>query len=289
MKKRPWLPQGTLPKAKDFNDILTMDLKELAQEHKTRYKCILNMVDKFSKYTQAVLIRDKEADTIFPWGDSQEQEDNPGYPDLLDNDMVINNTQPELESLQAQDPVTNTGETLDIPDVHSDPELRQQITHQEDPQEQCSVVNSSETLGIPDVYSNTEQRQQLSHQEDSGFKEPSQGEYRQSPQAQQHHLGSNPEVKMTPAITLTDEVHDKKVMGRPTKVKGLICRQPRKQRYTRLRPPPWIRPWLVLMVVAANASVLLVLMLLLMVVAANASVLLVLLFSLSVILSFLLL
>ena len=49
----------------DFNDILTMDLKELTSEHRTsRYKYLLYLVNKFYKYTKAILIPDKEADTV---------------------------------------------------------------------------------------------------------------------------------------------------------------------------------------------------------------------------------
>ena len=51
------LPQGTLPKA--------MDIKELTPEHKKGgCKYILYMTDEFSKYTKAVLIQDKEANTV---------------------------------------------------------------------------------------------------------------------------------------------------------------------------------------------------------------------------------
>ena len=64
-RRRPAHPQGTLTKVMDFNDILTMDLKELIPVHSTGwYKYILYMIDEFSKYTKAVLIRDKEADTV---------------------------------------------------------------------------------------------------------------------------------------------------------------------------------------------------------------------------------
>ena len=50
----------------DFNDILTMDLKELSPEHEkvgtsTYY---MYMIDKFSKYTKAVLILDEEVSTV---------------------------------------------------------------------------------------------------------------------------------------------------------------------------------------------------------------------------------
>ena len=49
-KKITSLSQGTLPKALDFNSILTMDLKELTPDHKTSgYKYILYMVLKVHK------------------------------------------------------------------------------------------------------------------------------------------------------------------------------------------------------------------------------------------------
>ena len=115
--------------------------------------------------------------------------------------MVIDKAQSDPASSQEQDPVINTGETLDN--------------------------------DIPEVYSNSDQRQQPTHQEDSGFKEPSQGEYKQSLLAQQDHLGSNPRVKIIPGITLTDEVHHKKFRGQPPKVKlKNMQRQPCRQGYT---------------------------------------------------------
>ena len=36
------------------------------------------------------------------------------------------------------------------------------------------------------------------------------GDHRKLPQTQQDHLGNTPEVKITPGIVLTNEVHDKK-------------------------------------------------------------------------------
>ena len=54
----------------------------------------------------------------------------------------MHNTQSEPESSQEQDPLgANTGETLDILDVYSDPDPRQQLTHQEGSQEQDPEVN----------------------------------------------------------------------------------------------------------------------------------------------------
>ena len=49
----------------DFNEIISVDLKELATEYrKEGYKYILYIVDKFSKFMKGVLIKDKEADTV---------------------------------------------------------------------------------------------------------------------------------------------------------------------------------------------------------------------------------
>ena len=57
-------PHCTLPKAMDFNDVISVDLKELQPEYrKDGYKYILYIVDEFSKYMKGVLIKDKEAET----------------------------------------------------------------------------------------------------------------------------------------------------------------------------------------------------------------------------------
>ena len=58
-------PHGTLPKAMDFNDIISVDLKELQLEYrKIDFKYILYNVDEFSKYMKGILIKDKEAETV---------------------------------------------------------------------------------------------------------------------------------------------------------------------------------------------------------------------------------
>ena len=58
-------PKATLPKATDFSDILTMDLKELTPGHKEGgYRYILYVIDEFTKYKKAVLIRDMEAGMV---------------------------------------------------------------------------------------------------------------------------------------------------------------------------------------------------------------------------------
>ena len=58
-------PQSTLPRAMDFNEIISVDLKELHPEYrKDGYIYKLYIVDKFSKYMKGVLIKDKEAETV---------------------------------------------------------------------------------------------------------------------------------------------------------------------------------------------------------------------------------
>ena len=54
-------PHGTLPKAIDFNDIISVDLKEYRKEG---YRYILYIVDEFSKLMKGVLLKDKEAETV---------------------------------------------------------------------------------------------------------------------------------------------------------------------------------------------------------------------------------
>ena len=49
----------------DFNDIISVDLKELQPEYrKNGYRYILYIVDEFSKLMRGVLIKDKEAETV---------------------------------------------------------------------------------------------------------------------------------------------------------------------------------------------------------------------------------
>ena len=58
-------PHGILPKAMDFNDIISVDLKELQPEYrKNGFKYILYIIDEFSKFMKGILIRDKEAETV---------------------------------------------------------------------------------------------------------------------------------------------------------------------------------------------------------------------------------
>ena len=58
-------PQSTLPRDMDFNEIISVDLKELAPKYrKEGYKYILYIVDKFSKFMKEVLIKNKEAGTV---------------------------------------------------------------------------------------------------------------------------------------------------------------------------------------------------------------------------------
>ena len=58
-------PHGTLSKAMDFNDIISVDLKELQPEYKKNgFKYILYIIDEFSKFMKRILIKDKEAETV---------------------------------------------------------------------------------------------------------------------------------------------------------------------------------------------------------------------------------
>ena len=64
-RSRSAKPHGTLPKAMDFNDIISVDLKELQPEYrKNGYRYILYIVDEFSKLMRGVLIKNKEAETV---------------------------------------------------------------------------------------------------------------------------------------------------------------------------------------------------------------------------------
>ena len=66
LPKRTWSakPHGTLPKAMDFNDIISVDLKELQPEYRKNSFNILYIVDEFSKFIKGILIKDKEAETV---------------------------------------------------------------------------------------------------------------------------------------------------------------------------------------------------------------------------------
>ena len=58
-------PHCTLPKAMDFNDIISVDLKELQPEYrKNDFKYIVYIIDEFSKFMKGILIKDKEAETV---------------------------------------------------------------------------------------------------------------------------------------------------------------------------------------------------------------------------------
>ena len=58
-------PHGTLPKAMDFKDIISVDLKELQPEYrKNGYRYIFYIVDEFSKLMKGILIKVKEAETV---------------------------------------------------------------------------------------------------------------------------------------------------------------------------------------------------------------------------------
>ena len=56
-KSVPW-PQSTLPKASNFNQIVTLDLKEMDGKY------ILWIICSFSRFIQGVLIPNKNAETI---------------------------------------------------------------------------------------------------------------------------------------------------------------------------------------------------------------------------------
>ena len=67
LPKRPGSakPHCTLPKAMDFNNIISVDLKELQPEYrKNGYRYILYNVDEFSKLMNGILLKDKEAETV---------------------------------------------------------------------------------------------------------------------------------------------------------------------------------------------------------------------------------
>ena len=51
-------PRVSLPKVRSFNEIVTLDLKEFGN------KCVLWMIDSFTRFIQGKLINNKKADTI---------------------------------------------------------------------------------------------------------------------------------------------------------------------------------------------------------------------------------
>ena len=59
--KTPPKPIVTLPHACEFNEIMTMDLKEVRVLH---YKYILHMIDAFTRLTVSVFLKDKRPETI---------------------------------------------------------------------------------------------------------------------------------------------------------------------------------------------------------------------------------
>ena len=64
-RSRSAKPHGTLPKAMDFNAIISVDLKELKPEYrKNGYRYILYSVDEFSKLMKGIIIKDKEAESV---------------------------------------------------------------------------------------------------------------------------------------------------------------------------------------------------------------------------------
>ena len=65
-KKRAELPRAAIPRAANFNQLLTLDLKFLSNENKLHEnnKYVLYLIDAFTRYKRAILIKDKEAETI---------------------------------------------------------------------------------------------------------------------------------------------------------------------------------------------------------------------------------
>ena len=57
----PPRPVVSLPIACEFNEVLTMDLKEVKV---LQYKYILHMIDGFTRMTMSVFMKDKKADTV---------------------------------------------------------------------------------------------------------------------------------------------------------------------------------------------------------------------------------
>ena len=57
----PPRPVVSLPIAWEFNEVLTMDLKEVKV---LQYKYILHMIDGFTRMTMSVFMKDKKADTV---------------------------------------------------------------------------------------------------------------------------------------------------------------------------------------------------------------------------------
>ena len=57
----PPRPVVSLPIACEFNEVLTMDLKEVKG---LQYKYILNKIDGFTRMTMSVFMEDKKADTV---------------------------------------------------------------------------------------------------------------------------------------------------------------------------------------------------------------------------------
>ena len=57
----PPRPVVSLPAARDFNEVLTLDLKEVKVQN---YKYILHMIDGFTRLSVSVFLRNKNPETI---------------------------------------------------------------------------------------------------------------------------------------------------------------------------------------------------------------------------------
>ena len=57
----PPRPVVSLPPASEFQEVLTLDLKEVKAE---KHRYILHMIDAFTRFTSSVFIRDKKAETV---------------------------------------------------------------------------------------------------------------------------------------------------------------------------------------------------------------------------------
>ena len=64
VQKNPWKAKVGLPKSKDFNEVVSMDLKIFPKEGKKNGIGILYLHDEFSKLTKGQVIKDKHHDTI---------------------------------------------------------------------------------------------------------------------------------------------------------------------------------------------------------------------------------
>ena len=64
LKKTPARPKVTMLNALRFNDIVTVDLKEINKGKGSQYKYILYIIDSFTRFTVGVLIKSKKPEVI---------------------------------------------------------------------------------------------------------------------------------------------------------------------------------------------------------------------------------